>query len=134
ARFALDAGALTTTGGADAAGEPLERALELAEPESCIRPFLEASASLREPLSQLIRSGTPRRWLASEILAILEGRQKMDGVPRAELLEPLSQRELEVLRYLPTMLSNAEIARELFVSVNPGKRHVKSPDRTADGG
>ena len=50
----------------------------------------------------------------------------MDGVPRAELLEPLSQRELEVLRYLPTMLSNSEIAGELFVSVNTVKSHVKS--------
>ena len=50
----------------------------------------------------------------------------MDGVPRAELLEPLSQRELEVLRYLPTMLSNAEIAGELFVSVNTVKTHTRS--------
>ena len=125
-RYVLEAVALNTVGGAEAAAEPLERALELAEPESCIRPFIEAAASLREPLSQLIRRGTPRRWLASEILAIVEGRQQMDGVPRAELLEPLSQRELEVLRYLPTMLSNSEIAGELFVSVNTVKSHVKS--------
>jgi LuxR family maltose regulon positive regulatory protein len=125
-RFVLEAVALHSVAGSAASTEPLERALELAEPESCIRPFLEASASLREPLSQLIRAGTPRRWLASEVLAILEGRQQMDGVPRAELLEALSQRECEVLRYLPTMLSNAEIAGELFVSVNTVKSHVKS--------
>jgi LuxR family transcriptional regulator, maltose regulon positive regulatory protein len=125
-RFVLEAVAQNTLGGADAAAAPLERALELAEPETCIRPFIEASAALRDPLSQLIRRGTSRRWLASEILAIFDGRRQMDGVPHAELLEPLSEREREVLRYLPTMLSNAEIAGELFVSVNTVKSHVKS--------
>jgi LuxR family maltose regulon positive regulatory protein len=43
-----------------------------------------------------------------------------------ELLEPLSAREGEVLRFLPTMMSNADIASELYVSVNTVKTHVKS--------
>jgi LuxR family maltose regulon positive regulatory protein len=50
----------------------------------------------------------------------------------AELLEPLSRREGEVLRYLPTMMSNADIAAELFVSVNTVKTHVKSIYRKLD--
>jgi LuxR family maltose regulon positive regulatory protein len=125
-RFVLEAVARNTLSGPDAACAPLERALECAETESCVRPFVEAAAFLREPLSHLIRMGTQRRWLASEILAILDGRHRDEGLPRAELLEPLSQREREVLRYLPTMLSNAEIAGELFVSVNTVKSHVKS--------
>jgi LuxR family maltose regulon positive regulatory protein len=43
-----------------------------------------------------------------------------------ELLEPLSEREQVVLRYLPTLMSNPEIAGELFVSVNTVKTHLKS--------
>ena len=41
-------------------------------------------------------------------------------------VEPLSDREQAVLRYLPTMMSNAEIASELFLSVNTVKTHLKA--------
>jgi LuxR family transcriptional regulator, maltose regulon positive regulatory protein len=42
------------------------------------------------------------------------------------MVEPLSPRERAVLRYLPTMMSNQEIASELFVSVNTVKTHLKA--------
>ena len=45
---------------------------------------------------------------------------------RPQLLEPLTSRERAVLLLLPTMMSNAEIADELFVSVNTVKAHLKS--------
>ena len=48
------------------------------------------------------------------------------------LLEPLSERELTVLRFLPTMMSNAEIASEMFVSVNTVKTHLKHIYRKLD--
>ena len=48
------------------------------------------------------------------------------------LLEPLSERERDVLRLLPTLLPNTEIAGELFVSVNTVKTHVKSIYRKLD--
>jgi len=41
-------------------------------------------------------------------------------------VEPLTDREHAVLQYLPTMMSNVEIARELFVSVNTVKTHLKA--------
>jgi ATP/maltotriose-dependent transcriptional regulator MalT len=51
----------------------------------------------------------------------------------SERLEPfggrrdeLSERELEVLRYLPTMLTASEIAAQLYISVNTIKAHTKS--------
>ena len=43
-----------------------------------------------------------------------------------ELIEPLSERELEVLRFLTTHLSSTEIAEELFISVNTVRSHIKS--------
>ena len=48
------------------------------------------------------------------------------------LLEPLSERELAVLRFLPTLMSNAEIASEMFVSVNTVKTHLKHIYRKLD--
>jgi LuxR family maltose regulon positive regulatory protein len=42
------------------------------------------------------------------------------------LIEPLSDRERAILRYLPTMLTNHEIAEESHVSVNTVKTHVKN--------
>ena len=41
-------------------------------------------------------------------------------------VEPLTSRELAVLEYLPTMMTNTEIARHLLVSVNTVKTHLKS--------
>jgi LuxR family maltose regulon positive regulatory protein len=71
------------------------------------------------------------RWFASELLRNIDGADGSRVLP-AELLEPLSGRESEVLRFLPTMMSNADIASELFVSVNTVKTHVKSIYRKLD--
>ncbi len=48
------------------------------------------------------------------------------------MLDPLSDRELAVLRFLPTMMSNADIASEMFVSVNTVKTHLKHVYRKLD--
>ena len=45
--------------------------------------------------------------------------------PTRELVEPLSRSERRVLRYLPTNLSAPEIARELSVSVNTVRTHMR---------
>jgi LuxR family maltose regulon positive regulatory protein len=50
----------------------------------------------------------------------------------ARLVEPLSERELSVLRYLPSRLSNREIGAELYVSLNTVKSHVKAIYRKLD--
>ena len=47
-------------------------------------------------------------------------------------MEPLSEREQVVLRYLPSTLSAGEIADELFVSLNTVKTHIKSIYRKLD--
>jgi LuxR family maltose regulon positive regulatory protein len=48
------------------------------------------------------------------------------------LVEPLSERELSVLRYLPSRLSNREIGDELYVSLNTVKSHLKTIYRKLD--
>jgi LuxR family maltose regulon positive regulatory protein len=108
------------------AGAWIERAFETAEPDGIRRPFVDGGPQMIRLLRDAIRHGTAHRWLAGSLLAVLEGRQAAGGHMTRELLDPLSDREAIVLGYLPTMLSNQEIAGELFVSVNTVKTHLKS--------
>jgi LuxR family maltose regulon positive regulatory protein len=118
--------AAVRSGDSEAARVWVERALDIAEPEGVRGPFLDAAPGIAEPLRLAVRRGTAHRWLAAALLAVVEGREKdAAGLPH-ELLEPLSERERVVLRYLPTLMSNPDIAAELFVSVNTVKTHVKS--------
>jgi LuxR family maltose regulon positive regulatory protein len=118
--------ALRGTGDEEAALVVLDTALALAEPEAVRRPFIDAGGALRDLLGAHLRRTNAHRWLAAELVAFLDGRSSPEGVAPAELLESLSDRETEVLHYLPTIMSNADIAAELFVSVNTVKTHVKS--------
>ena len=101
-------------------------ALELAESDAIRRPFTSGGPEVTAILRRTIRHGTAHRWLVGSLLAVVDGREARDGHRARELLEPLSVRETVVLRYLPTLLSNQEIAGELFVSVNTVKTHLKS--------
>jgi LuxR family maltose regulon positive regulatory protein len=130
-RAVLRALAHRATGNETQALAALDEALALAEPEGIRRPLLEAGPVLRDLLARHLRRSASHRWFAAELLRRLEG-SGGNGVLPAELLEPLSPREGEVLRYLPTMMSNADIAAELFVSVNTVKTHVKSIYRKLD--
>jgi LuxR family transcriptional regulator, maltose regulon positive regulatory protein len=124
-RAVLRALALHALGKDEAAQAALERALSHAEPEGIRRPFLTAGQGVRELLAEHLRKSVSHRWFAAELLRGLDGDNGARVLP-TELLEPLSAREGEVLHFLPTMMSNADIASELFVSVNTVKTHVKS--------
>jgi LuxR family transcriptional regulator, maltose regulon positive regulatory protein len=128
----LQAVASERAGLEDAARTWIERALELAEPEKVRRPFLDAGPAVEVLLRRAIRAGSAHRWLAGTLLAVLDGRDRNGGSAPHELLEPLSSKERVVLRYLPTLMSNQEIAGELFVSVNTIKTHLKSIYRKLD--
>ncbi|HET9317079.1 MAG TPA: LuxR C-terminal-related transcriptional regulator, partial [Vicinamibacteria bacterium] len=83
-------------------------------------------------LRRHIRNGTAHRAFAGELLSALDDEAAHDGDRAGPLLEPLSERELAVLRFLPTMMSNTEIAAEMFVSVNTVKTHLKHIYRKLD--
>jgi LuxR family transcriptional regulator, maltose regulon positive regulatory protein len=106
-----------------AATASLERALELAEPEGIILPFV--LVDVREILERLGGHGTAHGALRRTILDVLGG---VAPEPRSEaepLLEELSPAELRVLRYLPSNLRMSEIAAELFISKNTVRAHVR---------
>jgi LuxR family maltose regulon positive regulatory protein len=114
---------LEAEGDARAGRASLERAVAAARGDRLRWPFLEVPASLqalrRRPLPD-------SSWLTSEALwgaaAALHPRIGAQDT----LAEPLSQRELDVLAYLPGRMRNQEIAADLFVSVNTVKTHVAS--------
>ncbi len=105
----------------------VEEALALAQPEHYRLPLLAVGSPLRELLKRCIRAGTAYRGLAGELIEELDSGGPAGASQRPLLLlDPLSEREEAVLRYLPTVMSKAEIASELFVSVNTVKTHTKS--------
>jgi LuxR family maltose regulon positive regulatory protein len=117
--IALDA--LGETGSAERA---LERALDLAEPEGLVLPFLLYPAS--GLLERHRRLGTSHVALISQILDLLSGKTPASPRAASELLrEPLTQSETRVLRYLPTNLSAPEIAGELHLSLNTIRTHMR---------
>jgi LuxR family maltose regulon positive regulatory protein len=113
-----------------AAAGALESALEAAESGDLQRPFLMHGATISPILRRHLRNGTRHRALLGDLLTALG--QRGDDRPVAMLPDALSEREEAVLRYLPTMMSNQEIAAELFVSVNTVKTHLKSIYRKLD--
>jgi LuxR family maltose regulon positive regulatory protein len=102
----------------------LERALALAEPEGHVRVFLDEGPAMTSLLGTLAaREGT--RPHLRRLVAAGPGPDAA-AAGRQGPVEPLSPRELEVLRLLDTDLDGPDIARRLFVSVNTVRTHTKN--------
>ncbi len=111
----------------------LERALALAEPEGVARPFLLAGERMVALLERDQQVHSTHQPFAHGLLARLRGPGADADSGSVALLERLTNREQSVLQLLPTMMSNGEIAEELFVSVNTVKVHLKSLYRKPRG-
>jgi LuxR family maltose regulon positive regulatory protein len=121
----LEATARDALGDPAAAGRALERALDFAEPDGAVLPFLlHPVAGL---LERLPRHRTAHASLIWQILNLTagEGRPPAPAGASLSLLEPLSDSETRVLRYLPTDLSAREIADELVLSWYTVKTHMR---------
>jgi LuxR family maltose regulon positive regulatory protein len=121
--FLLEAIARDALGDPGAAERALERALDLAEPDGMLLEFLLHPAP--GLLERQARRRTGHAALIAEIRGLLAGRTPAPPPAAAPPpLEPLSDSEIRVLRYLPTNLSAPEIAKELYVSTNTVKTHM----------
>ena len=107
----------------------LERALSLAEPEGYVRTFIDEG----EPMGELLRKAAARGIAVDYVGRLLAALEKDTEVKRqlgkthpASMVEPPSERELEVLRLLTTHLTSNDIAKALFISVNTVRSHIKS--------
>jgi len=121
--FLLQAIAHDALGDDGVAGQALERALDLAEPDGVLVIFLLHPAP--GPLERHARQDTAHTGLIAEILNRLGGQTPTPPTRPQPLLEPLSSSEIRVLRYLPTHLSMPEIASELHVSLNTVRTHMR---------
>ncbi len=120
----LDALAHDALGDAKAAEDDVERALDLAEPDALILPFLIAPAP--GLLERHPRHRTAHAALLANVLDVLAGSplRARNGEP-GELQEALSASELRVLRYLPSNLTAPEIAAEIYLSTSTVKTHMR---------
>jgi LuxR family maltose regulon positive regulatory protein len=120
--YLLEAAARDTLGDPAAAGRALEHALDLAEPDGLLLPFLLCPAP--GLLERHSRHRTAHTALAAQILDLLAGTQVPAPEP-GHLREPLTGSETRILRYLPTNLTAPEIAGQLYLSVHTVKTHIR---------
>jgi LuxR family maltose regulon positive regulatory protein len=106
----------------DLARHALEQALQLAAPENLRRPIVEAPPRLRRFLRHEQELVKRHLWLGS---AIAGTPTIQPASAPATLIEPLTDREHEVLCNMAALLSNDEIAQKMFVSVNTVKTHIR---------
>jgi LuxR family maltose regulon positive regulatory protein len=102
----------------------LERALTLAEPEGYVRTFLDEGTPLTALLRKTAAKGVAASY-ASRLLAATRDTQ-VDSASTTQLVEPLSEREIEVLRLIASGLSNQEIADALVIALGTVKAHSSS--------
>jgi len=125
----LHALALQAAGQMEEAVVKIERALTLGEPEGYIRTFLDEG----EPMARLLQrvaqhTGVPD--YSTQLLAAFAADDETSklaqasALPSAALIEPLSERELEVLILLADGMTNREIANALHITVGTVKTHV----------
>jgi LuxR family maltose regulon positive regulatory protein len=129
----LEAVALKTQGKQAEALTALKRALVLGEPEGYIRTFIDKGEAVVALLRQAKGPGIALNYVAkllaaSEVEAEKRRRVRSPAPTIVQpLIEPLSRRELEVLRLMAAGLSNRQIADKLYLSINTVKwytRHI----------
>jgi LuxR family maltose regulon positive regulatory protein len=120
----LEALAHQAQGDIPAALVPLSRALSLAEPEGYIRIFVDEGPPMVHLLEAAAKHGIAPNYVRHLLTATASAE---DRTPVTQvLLEPLSERELQVLRLLGTAMSGPEMAGELVVSLNTLHTHTKN--------
>ena len=115
----------------DQALEALGRAISLAEPERYVRLFVDEGTELIPLLRRVAARGIAPRYV-NELLAVFtdsaarRAGSALFSCETQELVEPLSKREMDVLRLLNTHLTSTHMANELFVAVSTVRSHIKS--------
>ena len=105
----------------------LERAVRLAEPEGYLRVFVDEGAPLVSLLQKLpAEHETLKAYIRKLLDAFPTVEAQAPPSPAQPLIEPLSERELEVLHLIARGLTNHEVGASLFLSLNTVKVHTRN--------
>jgi LuxR family maltose regulon positive regulatory protein len=118
--LALEALFHDAQGDEGAALETLERSLSLAEPSNFIRLYVDLGPRMKGLLDRLCARRSQTGYILA-ILAAFPGEK-----PRASeaMVEPLTEREFQIVNLLAKRFSNKEIAQELYIATGTVKRHT----------
>jgi len=131
-------------GNASDALEKLAEALALAEPGGFIRPFLDQGTEMADLLGRLVKQNPTLQYAGHILEAFGGGKTEFFGrraddqnkpgasLPDKPLIEPLTNREIEVIRMLAKGVTNNDIAESLFISPETVKRHLSTIYRKLD--
>jgi LuxR family maltose regulon positive regulatory protein len=127
----LQALAYQSGGNINQAMIPLERALKLAEPLGYIRILMDEGPPMARLLSEALSRGIAPDYVRRLLAAFPGAESEKTGPsksqsPESDLVEPLSEREIEVLQLVAEGLTNPEIAARLYLSLNTVKVHTRN--------
>jgi LuxR family maltose regulon positive regulatory protein len=108
--------------------EALIEALRFAEPEGYISTFVDEGEPMQNLLNHLLKQARLEPHLTAYVAKLLSAFEPPPRKPKriGGLVEPLSEREVEVLRHMAEGLSNPEIASRLYLSPNTLKAHAQN--------
>lgn len=106
----------------------LQRALTLAEPAGYIQRFVDEGAPMQTLLAESLAQGASAAYVTQLLTALQQrtGAAPVAPDPNQLLIEPLSDRELEVLYLLARGHTNQAVADELVIAVSTVKKHVNN--------
>jgi LuxR family maltose regulon positive regulatory protein len=129
--LSLQAMATQAKGNTSLALAAIEKALTLAEPEGFVQTFVDEGPAMAHLLYEALGRGMAPEYVSRLLAAFPVAEAEPTGPPLSQsqvsdLVEPLSEREIEVLQLIAEGLTNQKIAVRLFLSLNTVKGHTRN--------